>query len=318
MAKRERSTLWRTQNFLRAAAVIKATLERSGIGPSDVVLDIGAGTGAVSKLLRAQGARVIAVERDPTLCGRLRRAFREDAAAVVVCDDFLRVPLPSRSYKVFANPPFDITTAIVSRLMNAPNAPDDAFLVVQREAADRYMGRPFETLYALLLKPWFASSVVHQFRREDFVPAPNVDVVMLRLRKRGPPLVATSKRALYRDFVVACFTAWRPSITAALDRALGARAALELLRQADVGGGAKPSEVPFIGWLELFAAFARMPDEVTQRVVGAEQRLRAQQKRLRKIHRTRVPRDDLSVRSHATDASPAPAARTGRNRASVL
>jgi 23S rRNA (adenine-N6)-dimethyltransferase len=237
---------------------------------------------------------------------------------VVACDDFLRVPLPSRSYKVFSNPPFDITTAIVSRLMNAPNAPDDAFLAVQREAADRYMGRPFETLYALLLKPWSTPSVVHQFRREDFVPTPNVDVVMLRLRKRGPPLVAASQRSLYRDFVVACFTAWRPSVAAALDRALGARAARELLRQADVEGEGKPSELPFARWLGLFSAFARMPDEATRRVVGAEQRLRAQQKRLRKIHRTRVPRDGLSARRRVTGATPAPTPHTSRSHANVL
>lgn len=293
MAK-HRSSHWRTQNFLRSAAVIEPILDRSGIVRGDVVLDIGAGTGTITGLLLARGAHVIAVEQDPELCGQLQHAFTREGGVAVVCGDFLRVRLPSERYKVFANPPFDITSSILSKLIDAANPPDDAFLIVQREAADRCVGVPAETLYALLLKPWFAPTIVHRFRRHDFIPAPGVDVVMLRLRKRGPPLVASEHRHLYRDFVVACFTAWEPSIGDALRRAVGTRTTRELLRQVDDNGEERPSRVSFGVWLELFAAFSKMPAAVARRVLGAERRLRAQQRRLRKRHRTRVPRDDPS------------------------
>jgi 23S rRNA (adenine-N6)-dimethyltransferase len=292
MAHQQRSTLWRTQNFLRSSVVLDPVLAGSGIQPRDLVLDIGAGTGTVTASLRAHGARVIAIEQDPRLCARLRDAFGADAQVTIECGDFLRARLPSTAYKVFASPPFDVTTAIVTKLTEAASAPEDAFLVVQLEAARRYIGHPSETLYALLLKPWFEPQLVHSFRRRDFTPAPAVDVVMLRLRKRGPPLIEPAQRQLYRDFVVAAFTAWRPSVRTALVRAIGSSSATRTLGHAGLTGSEKPSQVAFAGWLAIFEAFVAMTPDVTRRVLSAEERLRAQQRRLRKVHRTRAPRDD--------------------------
>ena len=303
MAKPRGSSLWRTQNFLRSPRVIAPVIARSGIDRGELVLDIGAGNGTITRLLRLRGARANAVEKDPRLCERLRATFGRDVGVHVSCDDFLRTPLPSVPYKVFASPPFDITAAIVSKLVDAPNPPVDAFLAVQREAAERCLGRPSETLYALLLKPWFSPAVVHEFRRDDFIPAPSVDVVMLRLRKRGPPLVPAAQRGLYRDFVIACFTAWRPSIGAALEWRLGRGPALRLLREAEVDDRARPSRVPFAAWLELFAAFSKLPDAAS-RVIGSERRLRWQQRRLQKRHRSRAPRDDLVSESRALATMP--------------
>lgn len=299
MARRRGSALWRTQNFLTSTAVIDPILDRCGIGPGDVVLDVGAGTGTITSALLRRGACVLAVEEDPALCDVLRRRWGGTSAVRVVCRDFLRMPLPPTPYKVFASPPFDVITAVVTKLTEARNPPADTFIAVQREAADRYGGQPSETLYALLLKPWFAPSVVHRFRPQDFRPRPGVDVVMLRLRKRGPPLVPASERTLYRDFVVACFTSWRPTVGAALARALGPRAAGALARRVSVDLAQRPSRLPFSTWLSLFRAFAGSPKEIQRRVSGAERRLQARQAGLRKRHRTRVPRDDL-LRGHAS------------------
>lgn len=314
MPSRQVASLWRTQNFIKLSA-IEPILDRTGIGPGDVVLDIGAGRGAVTTALAARGARVMAIEMDPGLCLGLRHRFAAQPRVEVVCADVLGVRLPVGPYKVFANPPFDIVTAVVTKLTEAPVPPTDGYLVMQTEAADRYRGHPFETLYALLFKPWFAPTIVHRFHRNDFRPAPSVDVVMLRLRKRGPPLVDPSERRLYRDLVTACFTAWQPSIATALARAVGTRAARQILAQVAVEPSARPSEVHFTAWLDLFAAFARMPRDVTGSVQGAERHLRAQQARLRKRHRTRVPRDDPSPQGRSRSTSAISPARTmGRPR----
>lgn len=288
MARRTHSTLWRTHNFLRRPDLVDQLLDRSRIGRHDVVYEIGAGTGVVTDRLAARCHRVLAIEKDRSLCETLLRRFADRPNVDVRCADFLEHPLPRARYKVFANPPFNITTAIVSRLVSAAVPPEDAFLAVQREAADRYLGHPSERLYALLLKPWFAPSIVHRFRRSDFTPAPGVDVVMLRLRKRGPPLVAAEHAQLYRDFVVACFTAWQPSVGAALARAIGVRPADAVMRAAHVQPRARPRDVPFRAWLRLFRAVVGSRGNPIRRVAGAEARLRRQQGRLRRRHRTRV------------------------------
>src|SRR5437870_1519851 len=174
MAPRSPSSLWRTQNFLRRPTLVDSLLDRSEIGPADLVYDVGAGTGILTDRLADRCRRVVAVEKDPRLCSLLQRRFRDRPNVVVRCANFLDVALPGRPYKVFASPPFDATAAIISKLLAARLPPEDAFLAIQREAADRFTGTPTETLVALLLKPWFAPTVEHHFRREDFAPAPGV------------------------------------------------------------------------------------------------------------------------------------------------
>jgi 23S rRNA (adenine-N6)-dimethyltransferase len=304
MPARRNSTLWRTQNFLRRTSAIERLVARSGLSPSDVVYEIGAGTGVLTALLARRAARVIAIEEDEDLCRLLRRRFAGRANVTVRHTDFLEQRLPHAPYKVFSNPPFDITAAIVTKLTSVVVPPDDVFLAVQREAADRYCGRPRRTLASLLLLPWFETTIVHRFSRDDFVPAPGVDVVMLRLRKRGPPLIVHSRRQLYRDFVTGCLTAWQPSIGAALSRQLGATVAHRLLADVGLDPGPRPSDVSFAVWLDLFRRFARLPAVIHLRFGGAEGRLSRQQQRLQKRHRSRVPRDDLGAplrrQPHAT------------------
>src|SRR5260370_8871528 len=101
--------------------------------------------------------------------------------------DFLHYRLPRKPYKVFANIPFNITTAIVTRLTAEEYPPEDAYLAMQKEAAGMFVGRPHESLRSLLLKPWFEVEIVKRFRCREFVPEPRVDLVTLPLHIKPPP-----------------------------------------------------------------------------------------------------------------------------------
>ncbi len=293
MARRTRPARWHTQNFLRDPALARSLVDRARLEHTDLVYEIGAGTGTITAALADRCRSVIANEIDGPLCEGLRSRFAWRPSVQVRCGDFITERLPDEPYKVFANPPFDITSEIIAKLVDGVRPPDDAFLVVQREAAERYCGLPHETLVGLLLKPSFAPSIVHRFQRDDFVPAPNVEVAMLRLHKRGPPLLASDEAQAYRDLVVSGFTAWRPTIGAALARSFGTRAVPRLLDAASLDPALRPAQVPFDTWLRLYAAFARLPAALRSRVGGAEARLRRQQAHLRKEHRSRAPRDAL-------------------------
>jgi 23S rRNA (adenine-N6)-dimethyltransferase len=219
--------------------------------------------------------------------------------------DFLHESLPAGPYRVFANIPFDVTSAIVAKLVGAANPPQDACLVVQREAAERLLGRPRGTLYAALLHPWFAVEVVHRFRRADFVPPPGVDVVMIRIAKRGPPLVSAADAQLHRDLVSHAFSAWQPSVGAALAPPLGRSVMARLLRAAGIDSDARPSEVPIDRWVVLAGLIRQTAAPRTlARLMGAEQRLRQRQVRLQKRHRT--PARTLSLPDHAHRSQPRP------------
>src|SRR6266481_5189361 len=206
-----RSILY-AQNFLKSSCLVDSLLDRYGIGPGDMLYEIGPGKGIITECLARRCKQVVAIEKDPQLVAALRRRFANTPNITIHEGDFLQFRLPNVHYKVFANIPFNISAAIVTKLTTAACPPDDSYLVMQKEAAERFLGKRGESLYAVLLKPWFEPEIVHRFKRNDFVPAPRVDVVMLRLRKRGPPLIKRNDTQMFRDFVVYGFTAWQPSL----------------------------------------------------------------------------------------------------------
>ena len=129
------------QVFLRDPALVDRLLARSSIGPDDLVYEIGAGKGVITARLAVRCRQVIAVEHDPRLIGPLRRRLAALPNVALYQADFLAFPLPETPYKVFANPPFNRTSAIVTRLTTGPCSPDDTYLVMQREVADQFLSR---------------------------------------------------------------------------------------------------------------------------------------------------------------------------------
>jgi 23S rRNA (adenine-N6)-dimethyltransferase len=279
-----------SQNFLKSRQLVDQLLDQSSISAHDLVLEIGPGRGRVTQPLAQRCRQVLAVEKDPRLVQLLRDRLASTPNVTLVEADFLATRLPRQPYKVFANIPFDVTTEIVAKLTTAHRPPDDAYLVLQREAAARFTGQPRGTLWAALLAPDFAPTIVHHFRRTDFDPPPRVDVVMLRLRKRGPPLLAREARRTYRDLVTHCFAAWRPDLVETLTPLFGRARARSLLRAAGLALDVTPGALHPEQWLTLFdACTAHNRQPVLASLANAEARLRGQQRRLQKLHRTRPP-----------------------------
>src|SRR5947209_16919158 len=120
---------------------------------------------------------------------------------------------------------------------------------MQREAAEKFVGIPRESLFSVLLKPCFELTLLHNFRRSDFPPAPRVDVVMLRLRKRGPPLFGHQNMVLFRDFVVYGFTTPQPTLRATLKGLFPYRQLKLLSTTAGLNIDVTPTNLRFEQWL---------------------------------------------------------------------
>jgi len=153
----------------------------AGVRPGELVLDIGAGRGALAAPLLEAGARVIAVERHPGRAAYLRQRFA-GRDVVVVEGDALAMRLPRRAFRVVASPPYSVTTPLL-RLLLAPGSPlTAADLVLQRAAARRFcaggprgagrVDRRWELRMGLPLP------------RRAFMPPPRVDSVVLVARRR--------------------------------------------------------------------------------------------------------------------------------------
>lgn len=149
-------------------------VEAAGIRPGDLVLDLGAGHGALTAPLAAAGARVIAVELDRRAAQRLRARFDGDERVKVVEGDLRSVPLPRRPYRVVANLPFATTTATLRRLLTSPSL-RRADLVLQRGAAIGWSQRRARHHRLELGR----TIPAHRFR-----PVPSVDAALLRITRR--------------------------------------------------------------------------------------------------------------------------------------
>jgi 23S rRNA (adenine-N6)-dimethyltransferase len=153
------------------------------VEPGDLVLDVGAGTGALTAHLVAAGAYVIAVELHPERARTLRERFA-GAPVTVVQADARDLRLPRRPFQVVANPPFSTTTALLKRIVAGGSALTRADLVVPRHVARRWTavdapgaqrwGRFFEARVGRALSP-------HAFR-----PIATQPVHCLQIRLRAP------------------------------------------------------------------------------------------------------------------------------------
>jgi 23S rRNA (adenine-N6)-dimethyltransferase len=279
-----------SQNFLKEPCLVASLLDKCHIDHNDIVYEIGPGKGIITEQLAPRCAQVVAIEKDPHLSALLLQKFAHTPNVTIHEGDFLYYPLPRKPYKVVANIPFNITRALVTRLTTAEHPPEEAYLTMQKEAAQMFLGKPRESLCAILLKPWFEVEIVHRFRRKDFVPEPRVDVVMLRLRKRGPPLVHQAHRQRFRDFVVYGYTTWQPTPGRVLNGIFTGQQLKQIRKALGINLYATPTSITLEQWLNLYNYFKNSGNQQAMRALsGSEKRLLQQQKSIQKTHRTRIP-----------------------------
>jgi 23S rRNA (adenine-N6)-dimethyltransferase len=172
-------------HFLHDRGLAAELVRGAGVRPGDLVLDLGAGGGAITGPLVAAGARVLAVERDAGLARRLERRFAADPVTVVH-GDLRRVPLPRRPYRVVASIPFAVTAALLRRLLDDPRtALERADLIVEWGMARRLATpRPRD-----LATAWWAGRFDLRLKRRVpaacFRPPPRVDAAHLAVRPRA-------------------------------------------------------------------------------------------------------------------------------------
>jgi 23S rRNA (adenine-N6)-dimethyltransferase len=278
-----------SQNFLRSADLVRTLLQQSSIANEDIVLDIGAGQGIITKELALQAKHVEAIEKDPSFCRELKARLRAYPNVAIRCADFMEYPLPSLDYKVFANIPYARTSDILRKLLDASNPPVDAYLVIQREAAYKYSGRPYrvETLASLSRKPWFNLQIVHLFKKTDFVPAPKVASVLLRIQSKEKPRMTINEKELYLDFLAYGFTSNKPNLKKAYKHIFGYGEFKRLASELGFGLDATPTELTFEQWLGIFRYFvATSPEGKKSVIYGAWQKLLNLQNTIVKRHRT--------------------------------
>jgi 23S rRNA (adenine-N6)-dimethyltransferase len=144
----------------------------AGVRPGELVLDLGAGEGALTAHLVRAGARVVAVELHPRRVAVLRERF---PGITVLQADATAIPLPGRPFRVVANPPYGISSRLLHTLLAPGTRLVAADLVLQRAVARKHASGAARR---------FSVSVGLTLPRHAFLPPPHVDSAVLVVRRR--------------------------------------------------------------------------------------------------------------------------------------
>lgn len=232
-----------SQHFLRSPRLVKELIGHSTIKSSDLVYDIGAGSGVISAALAGRCRDVVAVEFEPRTAETLRRNMQKIPNVTVLQGDFMTMSLPQDPYKVLANIPFHLSSPIVRKLVEDDNPPEAIYLIVQKQFAEKLKidSDRFTGMLGAYIAPWFSVRIRMRLHKTDFWPHPNVDTVFVELKKREDPLIARAKMEQYRTFIEDCFST--PKLFQNTPR-----------EKASIPLSLKPSQVSLEQWVRLFKA----------------------------------------------------------------
>jgi 16S rRNA (adenine1518-N6/adenine1519-N6)-dimethyltransferase len=225
------------QHFLADPNIIRKMIVTSGVSAGDNVLEVGAGTGALTIALAEAGAHVLAYEVDPGLRPLLEQVVGERAHVDLRFEDALDVlpaDLGAGPWKMVANLPYNVGTRLLLMLVRHAEQVTDYTVMVQREVADRLIARPGTKAYGL---PSIVIGLTCEARMaftvppQVFYPPPRVSSAVVVLRRRRAPADMEQIIELAGDV----FRHRRKMLRSSIDPAV--------LERAGVDPGARPEDL---------------------------------------------------------------------------
>ena len=256
------------QNFLMdagaAARIAQLVVEGSPQGEPFRVLEIGPGTGALTRALLDVHGDVTALDVDPDMIRILRSREDLQRASIVQADalafDYAQFANGKR-WRVAGNLPYNIATPLVMRFIEMRSGgPDAVVVMVQKEVADRFAAKPSTAAYgSLSVAVQYAMHVEWAFtlRPGAFYPRPKIDSSVVRLTRRAEPAVRVADERRFLQVVRAAFAYRRKTLANSLSLALGVPRAAVTQVLGEIG-----LDTEIRGEQLALADFARLADRL--------------------------------------------------------
>lgn len=242
------------QHFLVDRTSLEAVMAAGELTPEDTVLEIGPGLGVMTLPLARTVARVVAVESDATLADLLERDMPPNLE--VVARDIMHYDLRQlpAGYKVVANIPYYLTSAILRLLLESPHPPKLIAVLVQKEVAERVVAPPGKmSVLAFSVQYYGLPALTAKVERHKFWPPPKVDSAVLQVKVYDKPVFAADRDRLFR-LVKAGFGEKRKMLKNSLAGGLNCSLdlATKLVETAGLELTARAQELGMLEWERLY------------------------------------------------------------------
>ena len=250
------------QNFLIDPVLRDLIAESAGATENDEVLEVGAGVGTLTIALARYCRRVVAVELDRTLIPALREVVAGDERIEVVEADILgydlSAPFPEGGEIAAGNIPYNLTGALLRKLLDRTPRPRRLSLVVQKEVAKRWTAATSASVATIAVQVFAEARTLMTIPAASFEPTPGVDSALVSMEVRPRPAVNVADLDAFLRFVEAVFQQRRKQLAGTLGRisGIGSTAAAARLRDADVDPERRPQTLSLAEWESVYTSFA--------------------------------------------------------------
>lgn len=246
------------QNFLIDGNIVKKSLSYATLSPHDTIVEIGPGLGTLTQSLLESGAKVYAIEKDPSLLAYLQRTLVHKFAPhfFLLEGDALESPVAGldtstvKNFKIVANLPYAISTPWMELVLRT-KLPDCLVLMLQKETADRFMAKSHTKAYgpiSIFLQSAYNLISVHTVSKGCFYPVPKIDSTLLYLQKKKQPYLFDTEQ---KEFIRHWFTQRRKQLNGLVSSSLRGREWLLTCQSSGLCTFARPEEVPITLWQKL-------------------------------------------------------------------
>jgi 16S rRNA (adenine1518-N6/adenine1519-N6)-dimethyltransferase len=245
------------QHFLTNPHPARLLAGATRIKPGETVLEIGPGTGALTKELLATEGRVIAIEKDEALVGQLKKIFAVEIAsgALTLIGGDVRDFSPGKyglargGYVLAANIPYYITGEIIRQFLETEVPPRVLALLIQKEVAERILARDKkESILSISVKAYGTPSIVAKVSRGNFSPPPSVDSAILLIENVSKDFFSHVTEKDFFTIVRAGFSSKRKFLVSNLGSVFGKTEALGALQQCGLNEKIRAEDVPLAAW----------------------------------------------------------------------
>ena len=176
------------QNFLCSGNVLDNIINAAELHSEDIVLEVGPGTGILTRKLAERVDKVIAIEKDRSLTELLFKELEMFNNIEIINEDILDYEIQENNYKVVANLPYYITNPIIMKFLESNNKPELMVLMVQKEVGQRICSNvPNMSKLSVFSQLYSDPEIVGKVSKNNFWPKPKVDSVIIRLRSKEQP-----------------------------------------------------------------------------------------------------------------------------------